>query len=218
MTVRLHGRFDGGFGWNAQPGEYLARSSTALAEGGKVWLIDPIRVPGLEDMWRRLGELAGIVVTLARHDRDAGWLATLHGVPIYLPHSLGDVRFDAHAERVDDRVPNSPLRLIAVDGRGPIKWWRESAVWWPERRVLVTGDVLGNAGYFVLPEERLAVHPLRRFSPPVELSALRPDRVYPGHGQSIAQGAAAAVEHAIRTSRSEALRAWWHVVVRTGGR
>ena len=48
--------------------------------------------------------------------------------------------------------------------------WQETALWWPERRVLVTADALGTvAHYFTLGGERLGVHPLLRLTPPRQL-------------------------------------------------
>ena len=55
------------------------------------------------------------------------------------------------------------------------KRWQEVALWWPERRVLVTADALGTvAHYFTLGGERLGVHPLLRLTPPRQLATPRP--------------------------------------------
>ncbi|MGH2351533.1 MAG: hypothetical protein ACRDI2_26325 [Chloroflexota bacterium] len=206
----IHGRFAGGFGWIAQPGEFMERSSTAFAHQGRVWLIDPVRAEGLESEVDALGTVAGVVLTLDRHDRDVAWLASRYGVPVYYPRHLPKIRLAARVEYVEGRIPESPLQVLHSDGRGLLGWWRECAVWWPEHRALAIGDTLGTASYFLRPGDRLAVHPLRRLSPPTELLTLRPERVYGGHGPSVSEEASDAVAHAIRTARPELLPAWWH--------
>jgi hypothetical protein len=209
---QIHGDFDGGFGWIAHPEELMLRSSAAFADGGKVWLIDPLRAPGVESRITALGQVAGVVVTFAGHDRDAAWFATLYGVPVYLPRHLPPVRIDARVERVAARVPDSPLQLVPCNGHGLLGWFRDTAVWWPARRAMAIGDTLGTAPYFLLPDERLAVHPLRRLQAPTELLTLVPERIYGGHGPSVTADAAAALAEAVRTSRSRLWPSWQHAV------
>ena len=72
----------GGFGWSAHPGELMERSSTAFADGGRVWLIDPLRAGGLDAELQALGTVAGVVVSYVGHERDADWFATYYGVPV----------------------------------------------------------------------------------------------------------------------------------------
>ena len=210
MALVIHGRFGGGFGWAARVGEFLERSSAVFAEGGRVWLIDPLRADGLDDELAPLGKVAGVVITTAFHDRDVAWLANRYGVPVYYPRNLLRIDLDARVEWVEGRVPDSPLELVPSNARGLLSFWRESAVWWPEQRAMVVGDGLGTADYIVRPGERLAVHPLRRPSPPVEWLALRPERLYVGHGRSLVDGTSAALEGAVRSSRRELLPAWGH--------
>jgi glyoxylase-like metal-dependent hydrolase (beta-lactamase superfamily II) len=214
----IHGAFDGGFGWIPFPEELMQRSSTAFAAGGRVWLIDPLRAPGLESRLAALGQVAGVVVTFAGHDRDAAWFATLYGVPVYLPRHLPPLRFDARVERVAARVPDSPLQLVPCSGHGLLGWFRDTAVWWPERRALAIGDTLGTGPYFLLPGERLAVHPVRRLQPPTELLTLVPERIYGGHGPSVSADAPAALTEAVRTSRSRLWPAWRHALGLTWSR
>jgi glyoxylase-like metal-dependent hydrolase (beta-lactamase superfamily II) len=192
----------------------MERSSTALAAGGRVWLVDPVRAEGLDAEIDRLGRVAAVVQTIPWHDRDVAWFAHLYGVPVLVPRgqeTLSERMIQTPVQAVDagGAIPDSPLRFIPVGGRG----WGEAVVWWPERRVLVTGDVLGNASYFVRDGERLAVHPLRRLWPPAHLVPLRPERIHPGHGVSVTEGAAAALAEAVATSRSQMLQAWLHGAV-----
>jgi hypothetical protein len=206
----IHGRFAGGFGWIAYPDELMERSATAFADGGRVWLIDPLWAQGIESEIEALGTVAGVIMTYVGHDRDVAWMATRYGVPVYLPRHVQRVRLDAQVEHVEGRVPESPLQLVPSIGRGLLSWFRDTAVWWPAAGALAVGDTLGSAGYYVRPGETLAVHPLRRLSPPTELLTLRPDRVYGGHGRSVTEDATAAVARAVRTARAERWAAWGH--------
>jgi hypothetical protein len=210
MSLVVHGRFPGGFAWTAHPTEFMERTSAALAADGKVWLIDPVRADGLEPELQALGRVAGVVMTMTWHDRDVAWFSALYGVPVYVSRYLYSVNLSAEVKQVDDEVPESPLRLMNVSGRGLMGAWRETAVWWPQWRLLCVGDCLGRAKYYVRSEEQLAVHPLRRLSPPDQLRALVPDHIYCGHGPSLGSGAAKALEQALSTARRELPRGWWH--------
>lgn len=190
----------------------MRQSSTALVHDGRVWLIDPLRAEGIEEEIGKLGEVAGLISTVGWHDRDVDWFAALYGVPVFGARHLRNVLFKTPLERVDGSVPGTPLRLIDTSMRGLFGWWTESAVWWPEEGVLVTGDCVGNAPYFVREGERLACHPISRLSPPTRLTGLQPRRVFPGHGESVHEGAAEALERALRTSRLELLPAWRHAL------
>ena len=211
MTVpRIHGRFEGGFGWHARPGEFMERSSTALAHDGRVWLVDPLRADGIDAEIEALGTVAAVVMTLGWHDRDVDWFATLYGVPVFAHASVRFVDVRSPIERVASVVPDSPLQFVECGGRGALRPWAEAAVWWPEQRTLVTGDCLGNASYFVQPDERVAVHPVRRLSPPVQLVGLPVQRLYPGHGTSVDGDAAAHIHHALDTAMTDLPSAWLH--------
>jgi hypothetical protein len=213
--ARIHGRFEGGFGWQAHPDEWMERSSTAFAEGGRVWLIDPLRAGGLHEELQALGTVAGVVVSYVGHERDADWFATYYGVPVYVPRHLPlrPLGLKSRVEQVEARVPDSPLQLVPSRGRRLLGWFRDTAVWWPQHRALAIGDTLGNATYFLLPGERLAVHPVRRLQPPTELLTLLPQRIYVGHGTSVTEGAQEALAAAVRTSRSKMWAAWRHTLV-----
>jgi glyoxylase-like metal-dependent hydrolase (beta-lactamase superfamily II) len=204
----LHGRDDAGFGWIAHPEELMQRSSTALVDAGRVWLIDPLRAAGVDEEIQALGTVAGVIVTFVGHDRDAAWFANANGVPVYLPAHLPRLSIDARVERVEARIPDSPLQLVPCSGHGVLSWFRDTAVWWPARRTMVVGDTLGASPYYVRPGETIAVHPIRRPQPPTELLTLRPERVYPGHGRSVTESAGAAVEAAVRTARTQLWPAW----------
>jgi hypothetical protein len=181
---------DFGFGWIASEPPLLRRASHALAHGGRVWLLDPVDGSGVEGRVRTLGEPAGVIQLLDRHARDGATLAARLGVPFH---------------RVPDEVPEAPFELFRV-----VNWptWRERALWWPERGVLVCADALGTAPYFLAPGERLGVHPLLRLTPPrglrdtLSLRGLTPRHVLCGHGEGIhGDGAALALAEAVTTAR-----------------
>ena len=210
MMLRIHGRFAGGLSWQPAPGELLERSSTALGAEGRVWLIDPLRASGIEDQIAALGKVAGVVITFGLHDRDADWFAARYGVPVYGHPSLRLAGVRSPVVHVEGRVPDSLLLIVTCPGRGPLRWWRETAIWWPEMRTLVTGDAIGTAAYFPLPGREVAVHPVRWLSPPIELRPLPAERLHPGHGRSVTSGAAQQIARALDRARKELASAWWH--------
>ena len=177
--------FGGGFGWIEETG-FMRRCGHALVDGGKVWLVDPFDAPGLEERVRAAGEPAGVIQLLDRHGRDCAALASRLGVP-----------------HLTLAAPE-PFRAIPL--ATPPRW-REAALWWPERRVLVAADALGTARYYRAGEERLAVHPLLRLFPPRRLASLEPERILVGHGEGVHAGARAALAEALATARRR-LPAW----------
>ncbi|HWQ23422.1 MAG TPA: hypothetical protein VNK94_04895 [Gaiellaceae bacterium] len=186
-----------GFGWLAPEHAFLQRTSHALAEAGRVWLIDPVDVEGLDERVGALGEPAGVIQLLDRHGRDCAALAERHRVPLHRVPFAG--------------VPGSPFQVRAVVR---LPGWREAALWWPERRTLVVADALGTAPYFLAPGERLGVHPLRRLAPPRALRGLPAEHVLCGHGAGVhGPEAAAALEDALRLARRRAPR-WLAGLVR----
>ena len=171
-----------GFGWVVD--EALARASHALAADGKVWLVDPLDWPEAVDRSHGLGEPAAVIQLLDRHDRDCAVLASRLGVP-HLVAPGG--------------VPGSPFACIPIMRR---RHWRESALWWPETRTLVTADVLGTNRFYTAGKAPLGVHVFLRLTPPRALGAHEPDRILVGHGEGlIGAGTAHALREALRTSR-----------------
>jgi hypothetical protein len=68
---------------------------------------------------------------------------------------------------------------------------------------------LGTAQYCRAPEERLAVSPLLRMTPPRRLLALAPEHVLVGHGEGIHVDAPAALRDAVRLARRRASSWAW---------
>ena len=195
MEVRFCDEFAGGFGWIVP--EFMERCSHAVVVDGRVWVIDPVDGEDVEERIRAAGTPAGVLQLLDRHNRDCAALATRLGVRHHLvpQGSLG------------------PFAFIAIRNR---RSWKEVALWWPDRRVLVCADALGSAPYYCAGNERLAVHPLLRLRPPRrQLGALQPEVILCGHGEGILEDADAALHEALNTSRrripgqaANALRAW----------
>jgi hypothetical protein len=188
LPIRLCDETDFGFGWLASEPAFLRRASHALGEDGRVWLVDPVDGEGIDERVLALGEPAGVIQLLDRHARDGRALAERLGTSLH---------------RLPDAVPRSPFRLLRVVDR---RQWRERALWWPERKVLVCADALGTAPYFLAPGERLAVHPLLRVAPPPSLRDLArgqtPRHVLCGHGEGIhGDEASFALTEAVTTAR-----------------
>jgi len=183
LSVRFCDTFDGGFGWIVD--EFMERCSHALVVEGRVWLIDPVDGEGAEQRIRDAGEPAGVIQLLDRHNRDSRALAERFGVP----------RHEVPIELIAD----APFEFLVVR-KG---WtWREVALWWPERQVLVCADALGTAPYFVAKGERLGVHPFLRLIPPRRrLGNVQPEIVLCGHGEGILSGAAPLFQEALSTPR-----------------
>jgi hypothetical protein len=166
--------------------EFLQRASHALLAAEGAWLVDPVDNPRVAE----LDQVVGVLQLLGRHNRDCAAIAHRLGVP----------------HHVAPRAPLGPFALLRIRRN-------ESALWWPDERVLVCGDALGTARYFLAPGERLAVHPLLRLRPP--RLDVEPDVVLCGHGPGVFDDADAALREALRTSRrripqqyAAAVRSW----------
>ena len=203
-------RFDRGVGWIAYPGETMERASHALAvpneeaDDDDVWVIDPVDAPGVDDLLAEFGSVAGVVVGLDRHERDAAALATRHDAPVYVPEWMTGVAggIDAPVRRFDRRLADSGFESIRIrDSNLPP--WQEVGLF--DGETLVVPESLGSSSYFRGDRERLGVHPMLRLTPPrAALSGLDPDRVLVGHGVGVLEDAGAAVEDALDGSRRKA--------------
>jgi hypothetical protein len=186
MTGNVCDELEFGFGWIASEPARLERASHALADNVRVWLIDPVDIGGLPARIETLGEPAGVVQLLDRHERDCARLASRFAVP--------------HLKPPFGREHDLPFEILRVVD---IPLWREAALWWPERRTLVVADALGTAAYYLEPSEQLAVHPLLRLLPPRTLLRLEPDHVLCGHGPGVhGHDATKALAEALQTARA----------------
>ncbi|HXS45516.1 MAG TPA: hypothetical protein VN751_12885 [Solirubrobacteraceae bacterium] len=191
MSVRLRpfDVFDAGFSWVVD--EPMRRTSHALADDGRVWLVDPIDAPEGLERAQGLGEVVGVLQLLDRHNRDCAQIARRLGVP--------------HA-RVPDDLPATPFGVLPV-----LRWprWRESALWWPQRRVLVVAELVGTAPVYTAGRTPAGIHLFLRVHPPSRLRGMQPEHLLVGHGEGI-HGAAAAA--ALEQAYAWSLRDLPHVI------
>ena len=83
----------------------------AMAADGRVWLVDPVDGPGLEERVRALGEPAGVLQLVDRHPRDCAVLAARLGVEHLRVPAAG--------------VAGSPFQVRRILD---VPWWREVAL------------------------------------------------------------------------------------------
>ncbi|MFC3957043.1 hypothetical protein [Halovivax cerinus] len=193
--------FDGGFSWIAHPEETMQRASHALVVDGAVWVIDPIDGDGLDELLAERGHVAGAVVTLDRHRRDAASIATRHDVDVWVPDWFGGVasELDAPVRRFGAELAETGIRSQVVTRS---RFWQEVALFDPDTATLVVPESVGTAPYFLTGDERLGVHPARRLWPPRNrLYGFDPQRVLVGHGTGIHDDAGGALRDALEQSR-----------------
>jgi hypothetical protein len=172
-----------GFSWLAE--ERATRTSHALAADGKVWLIDALDWPEAVERACGLGEPAGVIQLLDRHNRDCAALASRLAVP----HVL-----------VPDELPDSPFAFVCV--KRSKRCWAESALWWPAERTLLVAEALGTNRFFTGRKAPVGVHLLLRLTPPRMLAGFRPQGLLVGHGEGVfGPETERAIEDALRTSR-----------------
>ncbi len=221
-------RWEGGLTWIAHPNEAMQRASHALVAGDgsdgpdesgepSVWLVDPVDTPDLDETIADLGEVAGVVILLDRHKRDAAAVARRHDVPVYVHATMDDVaealdaaerssaspasqaQQDADVERFDAELADTGYRSIRVLDRG---FWTEVALISPADGTLVVPEAVGACDYFLADDERLGVHPALRLLPPRgSLGGLAPDRIAVGHGAPVVEDAPEALADALAGAR-----------------
>ena len=177
---------EAGFGWISPNPGWMGRASHALAAGGRVWLVDPVDFPGLDERARSLGEPQAVLQLLGRHGRDCAAVAARLGVPhLLLPATL----------------PGTPFQTVPVRA---FPLWTETALWWEDRRTLIVSEALGTTRYYRAPGSALGVHPfLRVLGPPKELLAFAPEHILCGHGPGVHVDSDKALRDAVRRSRRE---------------
>jgi hypothetical protein len=115
-----------GLTWS-EPGG-MARTAHALADDGRVWLIDPFDDQAALEATASLGRTAGVLQLLDRHNRDCKTIAARLDVPLM---------------RLPDRAPDTPFEIIRVINR---PGWREVALWWGEPRARPRAELLDDLG------------------------------------------------------------------------
>jgi len=170
--------------------EPMERGSHALAADGKVWLVDPVADEEALTKAEALGEPAAILQLLDRHPRDCEELAERYGVPhLKLPEEIPDSPFELH-------------RMVWI------KRWRELALWWPDRKILLVPEAIGTASYFAVGRSA-GIHNFLRLKPPGKLTEFSPEHLLCGHGPPLHEGVTPAIREAVDKSRRDAPKAAW---------
>ncbi|MCL4286769.1 MAG: hypothetical protein KJ006_03880 [Thermoleophilia bacterium] len=182
---------DLGLSWLADRGELMQRASHCVRlgdGGGKVWVIDPVDAPGVDERIATVagGEgVAGVLQLLDRHERDCGAFAERLGAPLHRLPFTG--------------IEGSGLEPVKVLDR---RFWREVAIHSPADRALIVPEAVGTARYFRAGDEAVGVHPMLRALPPRRLAELEPIHLLTGHGTGIhGPATAAALADALAASR-----------------
>ncbi len=163
-----------------------ARAWHALADAGRVWLVDPVDVPDLLPRAAELGEVVGVLQLLDRHGRDGATLAGRLGVPLH---------------RLPAALPGTPFTVLGVLDKPK---WREVGLWWMERRVLVVPESVGTGAAFAVGDAPVGVHPMLRLFGVGALRPYEPEVLLVGHGAPVSgPSTAAALERALDRSRRD---------------
>jgi hypothetical protein len=187
MTSRVLDHQSYGLTWVID--DPMARACQALAVEGSVWLVDPVDEPAAMTAAVALGEPAGVLQLLDRHNRDCAAIATRLGVP----HVVNP-----------DTLPATPFELVPV-----IRWpaWKETALWWAAEGVLVVPEAVGTAPAFAIGSGPVGVHPMIRLVPPRALRRFAPRHLLVGHGPPVhGPEAARALREALARSRRDVPR------------
>ena len=177
-----------GLTWTVR--EPIARSSHALVDGGRVWLVDPTWGPAITGRVATLGEPSGVIQLLDRHNRDCATVAAQLGVQHY---------------RVPASLPDTSFRVIPVVDIG---FWHEVALWWPDRGTLVVAEAVGTSAWYAPGPSGAGVSIGLRLWPPRALVAYEPEHLLVGHGPALhGPRAAGALREAMERSRHDLPRA-----------
>ncbi|GCF12676.1 hypothetical protein Harman_06110 [Haloarcula mannanilytica] len=193
-------RWDRGASWIAYPDEMMVRASHVLSTDTGVFVVDPVDVDDIDDLFADFGEVAGVVILLDRHKRDSAAVANRHDVPVYIPEWMSGVEadIDAPVERIHRQLPETDYGVHKIIDNS---FWQEAALYGDEDDTLVLPEALGTADYFLAGDERLGVHPMLRLFPPKKLARLDPERALVGHGHGVMEDATEAIAYALRGSR-----------------
>ncbi|WP_336327234.1 hypothetical protein [Halovenus sp. HT40] len=202
-------RSEDGVGWIPHPDEAMQRACHAIkGDDGGVWLIDPIDVPGLDDLVEEFGDVAGVVILLDRHKRDSAKLANRHDVSVWIPSFMSGVEEDigAPVERFGNSLDESGFTLHKLVDNS---FWQEGALFNEETGVLIVPESVGNTDYFHTNERQLGVHPMLRLFPPTRLDYFDPSRIRVGHGSGVSEGAPTILDDALTGSRARTPRLYF---------
>lgn len=189
MRFRFCDETELGFSWIVD--EPVTRTSHAIADEGRVWLVDPLDWPEAVERARAIGEPQAVLQLLDRHNRDCAEIARRLGVPHLVTPTA---------------VPGSPFEVIEV--RLSLRW-HEIALWWPQPAALVVAECIGTNDFFTAGQGTAGVHLALRLTPPRDqLAGLAPQHVLLGHGEGLhGEEAATGLADALAHSRTGLPRA-----------
>jgi hypothetical protein len=167
----------------------MQRACHAILADGRVWFVDPVDVDGIVDRAAALGEPAGVLQLLDRHNRECAEIAE---------------RFGIEHLKVPDEVPGSQFEAIKAL-RVPA--WKETALWWPEQRVLVVAEIVGTHPITNAGTGAVGVHPMLRLLPPKSIRGFGAEHLLTGHGPPLHENAETEIERAYSRSIRDIPRA-----------
>ena len=160
-------------------------TSHAVVSDGKLYVIDPIRLR--KTAWNELRlltpQLFAIFLTNGNHERDSAIYQKEHGVPIYADSSaMSELSVQARPHTVLNGV-----EVVSLSGAGP----GEVGFHFPEKRLLVLGDILINLDSFpfALLPEKYATNPKQMRESVQRLKTLDVSTICFAHGLPIIAGA-----------------------------
>jgi hypothetical protein len=198
VAIRIVDELPFGFGW-LDESSFMRRCSHALAVDGRVWILDPIADEQALGRVASLGEPAGVVQLLDRHNRDSASVAGRLGIPLHVV-PLGPPE-------------GAPFEVVPLVRN---RFWREVALWFPALRTLVVAEALGTAQFFRAPQERVGISPPLRLTPPRRLVAFEPEHLLVGHGEGLHADVPGAIRDAVDHSRSR-IGSWLWAGLRAHG-
>jgi hypothetical protein len=169
--------------------EPMQRACHAINADGRIWFIDPIEVDDVVDRAAALGEPAGVLQLLDRHNRDNAAIAERLGIE--------------HLN-VPDEVSGSPFEAIEALR---VPGWKETALWWPERRVLVVAEIVGTHPITNAGTGEVGVHPMLRLFTPKSIRGFDAEHLLTGHGPPFHGDVEAELDHAYSRSIKDIPRA-----------
>jgi hypothetical protein len=127
--------------WNPKAEWDPPVTSTCVASGGEVALLDPIAPPDGDDVWARLDSEPPTLVAVLKpdHVRDVDVFVRRYGARAFGPYLFW--RDDIPVTHLEPIEPGTELPgglLALYDGRGR----NETPLWLPEQRALVFADAL----------------------------------------------------------------------------
>ena len=182
-VIKTYDEYEFGLSWVLE--EAMQRTSHALVVERRVWLVDPVAVDDALERALGLGEPAGVLQLLDRHNRDCAELAEQLGVP--------------HVCVPDEVPPFEAIPVVRIPG------WKETALWWPEKRALIVAEVVGSSDMIHTGGATpVGMHFLLRALPPGRLRSYGPEHLLMGHGTGVhGPDAAAELERAYARSRRD---------------